>query len=805
MSGVRRAPTPEIGRPRLVARIEAALRAGRPVVVSGPPSSGVTTLVREWTGSTTRAVAVGLRPDRPEADAVLVVDDAHLFGVDGIRALLDQASHVPVLLAGAAGPTLEQIADDTGAVVLGAGDLAFDATETATLLGRAVGVVVAPVVVARTVEGVGGLVGVLAAAAGAVAAEDRPPVDLGTRFHGAVDHATAAWIDTIDDPGLLTFSEHAAVVQSAPIAFLTELGVGPVDDPASAYRAAAAAGLGALGSAGSGSRAGAGSAFTWFDAVARALRAAGTIRHPERHREVVRRAAAWAITHDDTVTAVDAAVQLDDLDLLSDVLTTSWTRLTGPGAPAIARLLDPIRPRRAARHPVVLAAIARAESAADRHHARASRVNAAIVPSVAAAMGSAHPAEAVFLGAVESQARRITGDDAGARAVATTVRERLHALDATAADRLAPRLPFVLQQLAATALADGDVETALATLATIEPVDGPDGVLQRAAVDGLTALVHALAGEVDVARRLLAHDGALDLPTGTLASAVVALEDGDTDTVLALLHRVDPLFGAFEHWPIVLTLRARATTIAGRVPPADQLAAHDAEVLRYRLRSTAGGVGARLLGRARVRLQLAAGQLQHAERGLDALGPVRGWNAAEHMGVALARAEPERALEIVTAVAVLGGYEARTTALLVLLRAVALRRTGDVLGAVAAFREAIDLFDRYGMRGELLTPPRDDVLQLLEVAEDERARELFASIGRLRSVLPGPDVSVVLSERESVVLGLLAAPDSVPEIASELHVSVNTVKTQVRSVYRKLGVSTRREAVEQGRSLGLLA
>lgn len=41
------------------------------------------------------------------------------------------------------------------------------------------------------------------------------------------------------------------------------------------------------------------------------------------------------------------------------------------------------------------------------------------------------------------------------------------------------------------------------------------------------------------------------------------------------------------------------------------------------------------------------------------------------------------------------------------------------------------------------------------------------------------------------------------ELARELFVSRNTIKTQVRSVYRKLGISTRREAVTHARRLGL--
>ena len=46
---------------------------------------------------------------------------------------------------------------------------------------------------------------------------------------------------------------------------------------------------------------------------------------------------------------------------------------------------------------------------------------------------------------------------------------------------------------------------------------------------------------------------------------------------------------------------------------------------------------------------------------------------------------------------------------------------------------------------------------------------------------------------------------SAPEIASELSVSTSTVKTHMRSLYTKLGVHSRGEAVESARALGLLA
>ena len=61
-----------------------------------------------------------------------------------------------------------------------------------------------------------------------------------------------------------------------------------------------------------------------------------------------------------------------------------------------------------------------------------------------------------------------------------------------------------------------------------------------------------------------------------------------------------------------------------------------------------------------------------------------------------------------------------------------------------------------------------------------------------------------LSERELDVLRLLESDLGGPDIARELSVSVNTVRTHTRHIYAKLGVTTRREAVREAARLGLL-
>lgn len=61
-----------------------------------------------------------------------------------------------------------------------------------------------------------------------------------------------------------------------------------------------------------------------------------------------------------------------------------------------------------------------------------------------------------------------------------------------------------------------------------------------------------------------------------------------------------------------------------------------------------------------------------------------------------------------------------------------------------------------------------------------------------------------LSEREVVELRLLAAGLSQREVATQLYISPNTVKTHLRATYRKLGAGSRAQALHRARDLGIL-
>jgi LuxR family maltose regulon positive regulatory protein len=81
-------------------------------------------------------------------------------------------------------------------------------------------------------------------------------------------------------------------------------------------------------------------------------------------------------------------------------------------------------------------------------------------------------------------------------------------------------------------------------------------------------------------------------------------------------------------------------------------------------------------------------------------------------------------------------------------------------------------------------------------------------VGRTERTFPRPAPAAsppaeALSDRERDVLRLLNSSLSLREIGRTLYVSPNTVKTHVRGIYAKLGVSSREQAVTRARELGL--
>jgi LuxR family transcriptional regulator, maltose regulon positive regulatory protein len=143
-----------------------------------------------------------------------------------------------------------------------------------------------------------------------------------------------------------------------------------------------------------------------------------------------------------------------------------------------------------------------------------------------------------------------------------------------------------------------------------------------------------------------------------------------------------------------------------------------------------------------------------------------------------------------------------------LAEAVANRELADHLGAMTALRAALDLAAPEGYGRPFVeggTPVR--LLLADRLRWDSTHHRLVGGLlERLRTAhAAGPaELVVPLSEREQVVLRYLSSRLSAGEIADELYVSLNTIKTHIKSIYRKLDTNRRWDAVKRARQLQLL-
>jgi LuxR family transcriptional regulator, maltose regulon positive regulatory protein len=398
---------------------------------------------------------------------------------------------------------------------------------------------------------------------------------------------------------------------------------------------------------------------------------------------------------------------------------------------------------------------------------------------------------------------RMRSEFTEAHEVAARVRPRLRRPPEEQSRVLREILPGYFAQLGSAELLHGDVDQALADFeeaATLEPVDSSDTFVRDALLRA--SIVHAMEGRVHEAERVLVTAlayperedgyGARTQSREVLARAFIAVERLDPDAG-ALVDASDE-HADDELWPVRLLVRSRWELARGNhggvlerlsrarsahpVPPgslAEQvvLAEHVValalmdvpEQARGELETDASRL-APLPAIARVRLMLylddASSALQAARRlaARDRLGPT--FRAEALLLAAWAH-------QLLTD-EVHEGY-ARTAGALI-----AQERLWRVLGLVPESVRAAT-----GAR-----PPADAAALLAE------------------TLVPQPEAAVRVTSREREVLRALSDGGSLPEIALRLHVSVNTVKSQVRSAYRRLGVNTRADAVSEASRRGLL-
>jgi LuxR family maltose regulon positive regulatory protein len=154
-----------------------------------------------------------------------------------------------------------------------------------------------------------------------------------------------------------------------------------------------------------------------------------------------------------------------------------------------------------------------------------------------------------------------------------------------------------------------------------------------------------------------------------------------------------------------------------------------------------------------------------------------------------------------------GGRQGSAIDILV-VQALARQARGDAAGALTSLARAVALAEPEGYFRVFIDegPPMAALLKLAAKPRNASSyvRRLLAAVvtaeGRATAEQP---LIEPLSERELEVLRLLGSELGGPDIARELVVSPNTVRTHTKSIYAKLGVNSRRAAVRRAAELGL--
>ncbi|HLS13023.1 MAG TPA: LuxR C-terminal-related transcriptional regulator [Beutenbergiaceae bacterium] len=221
-----------------------------------------------------------------------------------------------------------------------------------------------------------------------------------------------------------------------------------------------------------------------------------------------------------------------------------------------------------------------------------------------------------------------------------------------------------------------------------------------------------------------------------------------------------------------------------------------------------GGHGAALANAAvmsvLVDLYVATEQREVARQLLDGVAPASGWSTVAHTRLALFEGQWERVMDLTREANRFNATEIRHATQLALMRACAAHRLGLVDRAADSLQTALSLVGHTGSLRPFVLVPRSD-LEAISAAYPQLAEEpALLQVMATAAVLPEPPEPIRLSIREIAVLEEIATGQPLSRAARQLFVSENTIKTQVRNIYRKLGVHNREDAIERATALRLL-
>ncbi|HEY4268636.1 MAG TPA: LuxR C-terminal-related transcriptional regulator [Galbitalea sp.] len=549
--------------------------------------------------------------------------------------------------------------------------------------------------------------------------------------------------------------------------------------------------------------------FRYHPLIREVLRGEMRRSDPDGFRSTSLRASASAESRRHFLPALRHAVDAEDYSRASDVcLHGGFTLMRSRGSAAIVQQV-PLR--YIARLPFLAVVLGLAANARGDRWKALQMLTLALGAS-RAVRHRQRVSERIGFALIETVILRITGRAADSVAQARRMLALLDEAQPIELEEIADQVGSYRLQAAMSLFRAGCLSEAKAAAERVGVSEHSlaEGKSESLGATALVAAIEAVLGECSAATITLARidesDYPVDLRDGYvgslahLAQGIVALESADADGAFRALE----LFVGRENLEHGLLFSvARGFVELWRGAPDVGLRQLSERELTDRTKARVSPEDRIILAVVRVLLHAALGQMGSAHevlRGMDRSAPVAVILRAH---ISLLEQRPDLVVEHLSGQRLPQAPRLQAASELLMACASLLRNDESV--AETALRRFFAILHVHGTVSPVILVPAEYRSMLYEFAERTGAKG--ETLARLRS-MPEPFHTTLtlpaLTPREADVLELLRKTGSLPEVAATLHVSANTVKSQVRTLYRKLGVSHRDEALRAAYLQGLL-
>ena len=512
-------------------------------------------------------------------------------------------------------------------------------------------------------------------------------------------------------------------------------------------------------------------------------------------------------------SALDYAVEAGNWTLAVDIVEQHWVAMIVDDLDVVRSALHRIPPAAADKHPAVQAG--RALFGVDPTTGITSSSLPESASELSALAATPEAKDALSIGCVHSIMLRLTGDYERSAAITRKVSHLARSALEHNPDAVSGQLPLMRVQWAVNyqlhgAFTESTIEARLAYHGGL--MQKIDFITRNGA--GTIALNWAMLGEPLHALRWSGRERQYADPNGWLeplvriaglvARTVSALDTLDDDEARATLSDLGYPSETEELWAFVVYAHSQYALGQGDAFAALSLLRRTVAVHHHQHTSTAFSVP--LMQATEIDLLLSLG---HANEATALAGEIDDPAANPWTVVSVARLHQrvgrnEAAVSLCHQFDWTAGSCPRAQLESLLVQAVAHAEMGEPDRAAQAWSRACSIADQTGLLRSFATIATADIEMLEALAVTGSATVAKFRKNPPPEAFPKTVPLVELTEREQIVLALLDAGMAPAAMANTLYVSVNTVKSQLRTLYRKLGAHNRDEAITRAHSLKLV-